>query len=81
MKRDNVHTYLACKGNWWLIQSLLLGVPDVGGDNLVKWKSMVLLLELFAQKLRLDGELAANSILNFLKSGVQVVERKLWHCG
>jgi len=37
-------------------------VPDVGRDNLVKWERVVLLLQLVAQKLRLDRELTANSI-------------------
>lgn len=72
-------TYLAGKGNRWLIQPLLLGISDIGRDDLVKGKPMARLLELIAKCLCLDGELATYGILDFEKSGVEGVESKIAH--
>ena len=80
MKLDIVDTYLARKCDWRLIQSLLLWVPDVGRDDFVERKPVVLLLQLVAKNLRLDRELTADSILNLLKSRVKHVQRELAHC-
>ena len=66
--------YLASEGDGSLVQSLLLWIPDVGIDDLVERMSMVGLLEVVAQLLCLDGELAAHSVLNTVKSGIYVSE-------
>lgn len=66
--------YLASEGDRSLVQSLLLRVPDVGIDDLVERMSMVRLLEVVAQLLGLDSELAADGILDTVEGGIYVSE-------
>ena len=72
-------TYLACKGNRWLIQPFLLRISDIGRNDLIKGKPMAGLLELLAKRLCLDGELATHGILDFEESGIKGVDGKIAH--
>lgn len=74
-----IQTYLARKGDRWLIQPLLLRISNIGRDDLIKGKPMGRLLELVAECLCLDGELATYGILDFEKSGVEGVDGKIAH--
>ena len=71
---DVEYSYLSGEGDRWLIQTFLLRIANVGGDNLVKRQTMVGLLELIPEQLCLDGELASDSILNLFKGRIERVD-------
>ena len=60
--------YLSVEGDRWLIEPLLLRIPDVGRDDLIEWKRMVWLFELFAEDFGFDSEFASNGIFDLSKS-------------
>lgn len=64
-------TYLPRERYRWLVEPLLLWVPDVGADDLVKGQAMVVLVELLAVVLGLDCELAADGVLDGEDGGVE----------
>ena len=72
-------TYLSGERERRLVEPLLLGVPDVGGDDLVEGEVFVAGGELLAVLLGLDGELAAHSVLYIKDSGVEGVDRERAH--
>lgn len=72
-------THLTSKGNWGLVKALLLGVSDVRVNNAIKWQVMLSRLESNSMLLCLDGQLAANGVLDVEHGGVQVCWRELAH--
>lgn len=69
--------HLAEKGDGLLVQ--LLGVANVGRDNLVKGQAGVALVQARTQLLRLDGELTANGIFSCADVRVDVVDGEAAH--
>lgn len=63
---------LAEKGEGLLVE--LLGVANVGADDLVKGQRLVALGEAGAELLRLDGELAADGVLGVADALVDGVD-------
>ena len=73
--------YLTSEGNWGLVQTLLLGVADVGRNDLVEREPMVWVGKLVAQCFGLDGKLASHSVMQAVEGGVDVLESEGAHCG
>jgi len=69
--RIATNTDLSCERDGWLVQALLLRVPDIGRDNLVKRQPMVFFFELFSEAFGLDRELATNGVLDLQHGGVE----------
>lgn len=69
--------HLAEEGDGLLVQ--LLGVANVGGDNLVEGQAGVALVQAGTQLLRLDGELTADSIFSCADVRVDVVDVEAAH--
>lgn len=70
---------LAEKGNGLLVE--LLGVANVGIDDLVKRQRLVALVEAGAEGLGLEGELAADGVLGVDDALVDLVDADLHVCG
>ncbi len=74
-------THLSGESERRLVESLLLGVPDVGGDDLGEREIGGARGELLAVLLCLDRELTAHGILNVGDCGVEFGGGKGTHCG
>lgn len=72
-------TYLTREGEGRLVKPLLLWISDVGRDDLLEREVVFLRLELLAQLLGLDRELAAHGVLDLQDRGVELVWRKGTH--
>ena len=72
-------THLSGERERRLVEPLLLGVPDIGGDDLVEGEVFVAGGELFAVLLGLDGELAAHGVLDVEHGWVEVVDGEGLH--
>ena len=68
----SMQTYLTSERQEGLVKPLLLGVADVGRDDLFEGQTMALALELLAELLSLDRELAADGVLDLENRGVKV---------
>ena len=68
---DDRYAYLSVEGDRWLIEPFLLRIPNVGRDDLVEGKSVVGLLEFFAEDFGLDSEFTSNGIFDFAKAWVK----------
>ena len=74
-------THLSGERERRLVEPLLLGVPDVRGDDFVEGEVFVAGGELFAVLLGLDGELAAHGVLDLEDGRVELVDREGAHFG
>ena len=72
-------THLTREGEGGLVKPLLLWVSDVGRDDLLKREVVFLRLELLAQLLGLDRELAAYGVLDVLHVRIESVSRERAH--
>lgn len=62
-----------------LIKPLLLGITDVGSDNLFEWQRLMSHIGKDLDILvGLDRELASDSIVNSLNRGVDGIKSKRW---
>jgi len=67
------------EGNGRLIESRLLWVPDVRGDDPLKRQTMVALFEAYTVLFGLDGELTMDSVLYMFDGRVESVNGEASH--
>lgn len=72
-------THLAGERQERLVKPLLLGVPDVGRDDLLERELVLVALQLLAELFCLDRELAADGVLNLENGRVEVFGREGAH--
>lgn len=75
------NTHLAIVRDRRLVEALLLRVPDVTRDDAVEGQAVVLVAETAAVLLSLDGELAADCVLDVPDGGVERVDCESAHGG
>jgi hypothetical protein len=62
-----------------MVEPLLLGIPNIARYDFIERQAMATRLELLAEYIGLDSELAAHSILHRQKLGVDRIECKGTH--
>jgi len=74
-------TDLSDEGDWWLIESLLLRVSDVGRHDLGEWQRRrgTRVFQCLAEFLSFDRQLTADGVLDVENGGVEIVDGE--HCG
>jgi hypothetical protein len=71
--------HLSCKRNGWLVQTLLLRIPDVGRDDFSEGQAIPLLFQFDPVLLCSNGEFSTHGILDIANGGIEGVDSEWLH--